>query len=102
MPNRDDQIRRTPDQTKIPFFAVEAVVEVPFGCAPHECYGVYEPFFEHLDQYAALIRGDPESGMRDYLARHVYEPKSWTDYLNVLGLGELLAAARRGRSIDDD
>ena len=98
----NDQIRRTPDQTKIPFFAVEAVVEVPFGCAPHECYGVYEPFFEHLDQYAALIRGDPESGMRDYLARHVYEPKSWIDYLDLLGLEELLAAARRGRSIDDD
>ena len=98
----NDQIRRTPDQTKIPFFAVEAVVEVPFGCAPHECYGVYEPFFEHLDQYAALIRQDPESGMRDYLARHVYEPKSWTDYLDLLGLEELLAAARRGRSIDDD
>jgi glutaconate CoA-transferase subunit A len=98
----NDQIRRTPDQTKIPFFAVEAVVEVPFGCAPHECYGAYEPFFEHLDRYAALIREAPESGMRDYLARHVYEPKSWTDYLDLLGLEELLAAARRGRSIDDD
>ena len=98
----NDQIRRAPDQTKIPFFAVEAVVEVPFGCAPHECYGAYEPFFEHLDQYAALIRKDPESGMREYLARHVYEPKSWTDYLDLLGLEELLAAARRGRSIDDD
>ena len=98
----NDQIRRTPDQTKIPFFAVEAVVEVPFGCAPHECYGAYEPFFEHLDRYAALIRQDPVSGMRDYLARHVYEPKSWTAYLDLLGLEELLAAARRGRSIDDD
>src|SRR5262249_28372920 len=32
----NDQIRRAPDQTKIPFFAVEAVVELPFGCAPHE------------------------------------------------------------------
>jgi glutaconate CoA-transferase, subunit A len=98
----NDQIRRAPDQTKIPFFTVEAVVEVPFGCAPHECYGAYEPFFEHLDQYAALIRNDPESGMREYLARHVYEPKSWTDYLDLLGLKELLGAARRGRSIDDD
>ena len=39
----NDQIRRAPDQTKIPFFAVDAVVEVPFGSAPHECYGVYEP-----------------------------------------------------------
>jgi glutaconate CoA-transferase subunit A len=98
----NDQIRRAPDQTKIPFFAVEAVVEVPFGCAPHECYGAYEPVFEHLDRYAALIRKDPESGMREYLARHVHEPKSWTDYLHLLGLEELLAAARRGRSIDDD
>jgi glutaconate CoA-transferase subunit A len=98
----NDLIRRAPDHTKIPFLAVEAVVEVPFGCAPHECYGVYEPLFRHLDAYAALIRKDPEAGMREYLARHVYEPKSWTDYLGLLGLDELLVAARRGRSIHDD
>ena len=98
----NDQIRRAPDQTKIPFLAVEAVAEVPFGCAPHECYGVYEPFFRHLDAYAALIRKDPEAGIREYLARHIYEPKSWADYLDLLGLDELLAAARRGRSIHDD
>jgi glutaconate CoA-transferase subunit A len=98
----NDQIRRAPDHTKIPFLAVEAVVEVPFGCAPHECYGVYEPLFRHLDAYAALIRKEPEAGMREYLARHFYEPKSWTDYLGLLGLDELLAAARRGRSIHDD
>jgi glutaconate CoA-transferase subunit A len=40
--------------------------------------------------------------MQEYLARSVYEPKSWTDYLDLLGLEELLAAARRGRSIHDD
>ncbi len=96
------QIRRAPDQTKLPFLAVEAVVEVPFGCAPHECYGTYEPFFRHLDEYAALVRQDPEAKMHEYLARHVYEPKSWSDYLDLLGLDELLAAARRGRSIYDD
>jgi glutaconate CoA-transferase, subunit A len=98
----NEQIRRAPDQTRIPFLAVEAVVEVPFGCAPHECYGTYEPFFKHLDQYAALIRKEPEAGMHEYLARHFYEPKSWTDYLDLLGLEELLAATRRGRSIHDD
>ena len=41
----NDQIRRAPDQTKIPFMAVDAVVEAPFGSAPHECYGLYEPLF---------------------------------------------------------
>ncbi|HXC90202.1 MAG TPA: CoA-transferase [Stellaceae bacterium] len=98
----NDQIRRRPDQTKIPFFAVDAVVEVPFGSAPHECYGLYEPLFDHLDRYAAGLRPDAEAGMRDYLARYFYEPTSWTDYLERIGLPALLDAARRGASIYDD
>jgi glutaconate CoA-transferase subunit A len=98
----NDQIRRAPDQTKIPFFAVEAVVEVPFGCAPHECGGVYEPLFRHMDYYAALVNADPVGGMREYLERYVYGPKSWIDYLALLGLEDLLDAARRGRSIANE
>jgi glutaconate CoA-transferase subunit A len=98
----NDQIRRRPDRTKIPFFAVDAVVEVPFGSAPHECYGLYEPLFSHLDGYAAQLKQDPEAGMRDYLDRYFYGPKSWTEYLDLLGLAELLDAGRRGKSIYDD
>ena len=98
----NDQIRRAPDHTKIPFLAVEAVVEVPFGSAPHECYGHYEPLFKHLDDYAARLRGDPEQAIRSYLERYFYAPKSWTEYLDLLGLEELLDASRRGRSIYDD
>ena len=98
----NNQIRRAPDQTKIPFFAVEAVVEVPFGCAPHECSGAYEPLFEHMDYYTSLVNKDPVKGMGEYLERYVYDPKSWTDYLGLLGLGELLDAARRGRSIANE
>lgn len=97
----NDQIRRMPDQTKIPFFAVEAVVEVPFGCAPHECSNTYEPFFKHMDYYTGLVNGDPVNGMREYLDRYVYGPKSWTEYLNLLGLEHLLTAARGGRSVSN-
>jgi len=75
---------------------------VPFGSAPHECYGLYEPLFDHLDAYAAQIRQDPEEGIRAYLQRYVYGPKSWTEYLDRLGLAELLAARRRGTGIYDD
>ena len=97
----NDQIRRAPDQTKIPFFAVEAVVEVPFGCAPHECGGVYEPLFRHLDYYTSLVNKNPVGGMAEYLERYVYGPQSWTDYLNLLGLDHLLEAARNGRSVSN-
>jgi glutaconate CoA-transferase subunit A len=97
----NDQVRRSPDRTRIPFFAVEAVVEVPFGCVPHECSGVYEPVYEHMDYYAGLVNKDPVGGMREYLERHVYGPASWFDYLELLGLGALLDAARRGRSVSN-
>jgi len=98
----NDQIRRAPDQTKIPFLAVEAVVEIPFGSAPHECYGLYEPLFKHLDDYAAQTRQDPDQGVGAYLERYFYSPKSWVEYLDLLGLDELLDASRRGKSIYDD
>ncbi len=98
----NDQIRRTPDLTKIPFFTVDAVVEVPFGSAPHECYGLYEPFFPHLDAYAKATTRDPVAGVTDYLDRYYREPKTWADYLSLLGMGEMLDAARRGRSIYND
>ncbi len=71
----NDQIRRAPDQTKIPFFCVDAVVEVPYGAAPHECYGVYEPMMQHMESYVAQVNAAPEEGMRDYLDRYVREPE---------------------------
>ncbi|HEX6003258.1 MAG TPA: CoA-transferase [Burkholderiales bacterium] len=97
----NDQIRRMPDHTKIPFFAVEAVIEVPFGSAPHECSNTYEPFFRHMDEYAALVNGNPVEGMKEYLERYVYGPKSWTEYLALLGLEQVLTAARGGRSVSN-
>ena len=98
----NDQIRRAPDQTKIPFFAVDAVVEVPFGCAPHECYGAYEPMMKHMENYVALVNKDPVGGMKEYLDHFVYGPKSWTEFLDLIGLEEILDAVGKGRSIYDD
>src|SRR5690242_11072947 len=97
----NEQIRRAPDQTKIPFFAVDAVVELPFGAAPHECYGAYEPMIRHMESYVRLVNKDPVGGMREYLDRFVYEPKSWTEFLGLIGIGEVLEAARAGARIYD-
>ncbi|MED5580038.1 MAG: CoA-transferase [Nitrospinota bacterium] len=98
----NDQIRRSPDLTKIPFFTVDGVVEVPYGCVPHECYGVYEPFFPHMDYYAELTRKDPMKGVKEYLDRFYYSPKNWNEYLALIGIDEIFGATQRGRSIYDD
>ncbi len=98
----NDQIRRLPDHTKIPFFTVDAVVETPYGAAPHECYGVYEPFFSHMDTYAEMTARDPEAGAKAYLEKFYYAPADWHEYLSLLGMDAVLDATRRGRSIYND
>jgi glutaconate CoA-transferase, subunit A len=97
----NDQIRRQPDQTKIPFFAADAVVELPFGSAPHECYGVYEPMMKHMEYYVELVNKDPVAGMKEYLDKYVHGPKSWTGFLELVGMEEVLEASRAGVSIYD-
>jgi glutaconate CoA-transferase subunit A len=97
----NDQIRRQPDQTKIPFFAVDAVVETPLGCAPHECYGAYEPMMRHMRFYVDLVNGDPIEGMRKYLEQFVYGPKSWTEFLGLIGVEDMLQAIAGGRRVHD-
>jgi glutaconate CoA-transferase, subunit A len=97
----NDQIRRAPDQTKIPFFCVDAVVEVPYGAMPHECYGIYEPAMEHLDAYVEQVNGDPIEGMHQYLGKYIYGPKSWNEFLALIGMEEIVRASRKGESIFD-
>jgi len=98
----NDQVRRNPDRTSIPFFKVDAVVEVPYGCLPHECYGYYEPDFSHMDYYVKLMMGKGPEGVKEYLDQYVYAPESWTDYLEMLNFGDILRATTDGRSIYND
>ena len=98
----NDQVRRAPDRTTIPFFCVDAVVEVPYGCLPHECYGLYEPDFHHIDKYVKLMRGKGPEGVREYLYQYVYSPNSWNDYLELLGFKHILEATTQGVKLYND
>jgi len=40
--------------------------------------------------------------VKRYLDAYYYGPKSWTDYLAMLGLDAVLDASRRGRSVTND
>lgn len=84
----NDEIRAAPDRTRIPFLAVEAVVEVPHGSAPHECAGCYEPYTRVMDAYAETTRAGGVEAGREYLRRHVLEPGSWADFLRSVGIAD--------------
>jgi glutaconate CoA-transferase subunit A len=55
-----------------------------------------------LEAYVAQVNKEPVDGLQNYLDRHVLGPKSWTDFLALIGVDEILEAAGAGRSIYDD
>lgn len=90
----EEETRRRPDRTVIPGFVVDALVHVPFGSYPHECYGLYEADFEHFEEYTGAINARGAQAVADYLDRYVYAPPTYADYLDLFG-GDRLARQRR-------
>jgi glutaconate CoA-transferase, subunit A len=90
----EDETRRHGDRTVIPGFVVDALVHVPFGSYPHECYGLYHADFDHFGEYAAAIDAQGSRAVTAYLERYVYAPPTFLDYLDLFG-GERLAAQQR-------
>ncbi len=93
----NNEIRRTPDRTDIPFFCVDAVVEVPYGCLPHECYGAYEPDFNHMDMYVKVMMERTTEGVREYLDKYVYAPQDFDDYLSLFNVKDVVRATLNAR-----
>ncbi len=95
----EEEIRRHPDRTVVPGFVVDALVHVPFGSYPHECYGLYEADFDHFGEYAAAIDARGMRALADYLDRYVYGPPTWSDYLDLFGGERLARQARLAREL---
>lgn len=93
----NSDIRKAPDQTAIPFFCVDAVVEAPYGCLPHECYGIYEPDFHHMDAYVKLMMERSVDGVKEYLDRYFFGPNTFDDYLDQFSVKDILKATLQAR-----
>jgi glutaconate CoA-transferase subunit A len=72
-------------QPNVPYFWVEAIVEVPYGAHPTSCYPFYAYDRAHLAEYYRAAQAGPEIFRREYLARYVFEPATHDDYLERIG-----------------
>jgi len=95
----EDEIRRHPEQTVIPGFVVDALVHVPYGSYPHECYGLYDADPMHFTEYVAGIEEHGAAGVARYLDRFVYGPPTHGEYLALFGDAALGAARDRARAL---
>ena len=95
----EDDIRLHPDRTLVPGFMVDALVHVPYGSYPHECYGLYDAEPDHFSAYVERIARRGAAGVQDYLERYVYGPATHAEYLALFGEAALGEARRRGREL---
>lgn len=78
-----EEIRKEPWRTAIPFFLVDAVVEVPYGSHPCQMPGKYYFDEEHIAEWLAASR-TPE-GTQDYLNKYVFGTQDFEEYLDLVG-----------------
>jgi len=95
----EEEVRRYPDRTVIPGFVVDALVEVPYGAFPHECYGLYEADFTHFDAYVAEIKSKGIRAIEEYLDRYVHGAPSHQEYLALFGEERLARQAGYAREL---
>jgi len=79
----EEEIRNKPWHTSIPFYYVDAVVEVPYGS--HPCIMPYMYYFdeEHIGEWLSLSKTD--DGVQKYLDKYVFGTKNFDEYLKLIG-----------------
>ncbi|WP_027364390.1 CoA transferase subunit A [Desulfotruncus alcoholivorax] len=91
-----EEIRRRGNMTLIPFYCVDAVVQVPYGCHPQSCYGYYA--------YDVLFCGEYHESAKDrdnflrWLDRYVLGAADHLAYCEKVGwdrLQKLMGLERR-------
>jgi glutaconate CoA-transferase, subunit A len=94
-----EEIISSPDRTTLPHFLVDAVVEVPLGSYPHECYGLYDANFDHFDSYVSLINEKGEEGVTEFLDNYVFGTEDFEGFLNRFDTGAVVRAQRRAQQL---
>jgi glutaconate CoA-transferase subunit A len=92
-------IRADPAATILPHFAVDAVVEAPFGAYPHECYGRYEADTEHFDAYVSAQRAGGLDAVRAYVDANIRRVGDFQGFLDRVGTARLARQAGRATAL---
>jgi len=75
----NDIIRKEPWRTSIPYFVVDAVIEVPYGSHPCE---MPEMYYYDEDQIAEWLKlSKTAEGTEEYLQKYVFSVDNFEDYI---------------------
>ncbi|MDF1540157.1 MAG: hypothetical protein P1Q69_14775, partial [Candidatus Thorarchaeota archaeon] len=75
---KEEDVRTTPDQTKIPAMYVDHIVELPYAAHPMMCHNYYDYDLEHLRMFHNKTR--TEEGWQEYLDEYILGVDTHAEY----------------------
>ncbi len=87
-----EMIRQRPEDTFIPFWCVDGVIEVPFGSYPGNMPYEYFSDEEHLRHWLTVEKDEKE--YRKFLDRQIFGTKNFYEYLELNGGIEKMSKLR--------
>lgn len=89
-----EEIRKYPNLTEIPFFAVDAVIEQPWGAYPTACWGFYWYDLDHLrnewlkaaNEFRKTGKIDP---LENYFNKYIFELETFDDFIGSISYNKL-------------
>ena len=95
------EIRLNPTRTFIPFYLVDAVIEVPYGSYPGNMAYEYFSDEDHLREWLRVEK-DPEE-FEKFLDRYIYGLSTFEEYLDLCGgIAKMTALRTLEGSVGDD
>jgi 3-oxoacid CoA-transferase subunit A/glutaconate CoA-transferase subunit A len=89
----DDVIRESPQDTIVPYYLVDAVMEVPYGAHPTLMPGRYYFDEQHIGEWLKLSK--TEEGAVAYFDRYIHGVEDFAAYLELIGGAEKLEHLRQ-------
>ncbi len=95
----NDEIRREPHLTVIPYYEVDAVIEVPYGAYPSNMAYEYFTDEDHITEW--LNTEKDEKAFQEFLDKNIYNCKNHWEYLEVNGGLEKINELRIQENLSD-
>jgi glutaconate CoA-transferase subunit A len=87
-----EEMTRYPNRVSIPFFSVDAVIEVPFGAYPGNCNGLYYFDEGHIAEFRnaceMLRKGNPEP-LQAYYDNYIFNVENTNEFISKIPLDKL-------------
>jgi glutaconate CoA-transferase subunit A len=87
-----DDMTRYPNRINLPFFSVDAVVEVPFGAYPGNCGGVYYYDEKHIPEFRGAceqFRKGAPAPLKEYYDNYIFGVEDASDFIGKIPLKQL-------------